>query len=224
MDEKMIQKAVNDISTIKEMIDRTGKSFTSFSKIFIYWGLLFILQSIIGLFMSANTEQVLELFNRYNMLSYLFPVPIFALVAALIYYSVSRKIPLIGLEKHLMKIWLLILVLNILPKRIEILTSSGVGNYSAITVVSNNLNVLYFSLAIALIVTSLFTGYKHPMYLGALYIAISLVDTYFNLSLDNNTLNQLVHAVALPGTFLYTGFYLRSKQLGGTPIGNKLDS
>ncbi|HOV27135.1 MAG TPA: hypothetical protein PK566_12375 [Pseudobacteroides sp.] len=54
MDEKKLNEAVENISLIKDEIDKTSKSFSAFSKIFIYWGALFILNSIISLFMVAN--------------------------------------------------------------------------------------------------------------------------------------------------------------------------
>jgi hypothetical protein len=224
MDNKILQKAMDDISTIKEVIDKTGKSFASFSRIFIYWGVLFIVNSIISLFLTANKEQMFELYKQYPILSFVFPIPVIALAAGLIYFGVSKKVPLLGLEKHLMKIWLLILILNLLPPRIEILSPLGSGDISAMTVSINNLNILFFSLAIALVATSLFTGFKQPMHIGAVFIAVSIIDTYFRIPVNNNMIYQLLYFAALPFTFLYTGLYLRSKQLGGTPIGNKHDS
>lgn len=224
MDEKVLQKAVDDISTIKEVINRTGRSFAAFSKIFIYWGILFIFQGIIGIGMQINKEQVFELYTKFPILSYIFPVPIIAFIAAVIYYSVSRKLPLIGLEKHLMKVWLLILLLNVLPRRVNVIANAGVTGMNSITVVQNNLNILFFSLAIALIVTYLFTDFKRFLHLGFIFIAISLIDSYGNIPVDGNTLQQLLNAIALPFTFIFTGLYLKSKQVGGTPVGYKLNS
>lgn len=224
MDERTLQKAVDDISFIKEVIDKTGRSFTAFSKIFVYWGILFIINSIATFIINSNKEAALEVYQRYPLLSYTFPTLLIAFAAALIYLGVSRKLPLGGLEKHLMTVWLLILCFNILPRRFQILSSPASGDLGPLTILENHLAALYFSLAIALIVTSLFTGFKNPMYLGVAYIAISLFDTYINLPIDGNGLTQLLALLALPFTFIYTGLYLKSKNLGGKLSGNQLHS
>lgn len=41
MDQKVINEAVENISIIKGVIERTGKTFVGFSRIFICWGFLF---------------------------------------------------------------------------------------------------------------------------------------------------------------------------------------
>ena len=103
MDEKALHEAMENISIIKGVMERTGKSFTAFSKIFIYWGMLFIVNSIIILMMFSNEEKRLDLLNSFPMLNF-FPIGIIALIAAFIYWKVSKKIPFVGLEKHLMKV------------------------------------------------------------------------------------------------------------------------
>ena len=67
MDEKVLQQAVDDISVIKGVIERTGKSFVSFSKIFIYWGILFIFNSIIN---TMGTAGNLNFSALYTVIRY----------------------------------------------------------------------------------------------------------------------------------------------------------
>lgn len=212
MDELTLNEAVENISLIKGVIDRTSKSFTAFSKIFIYWGLLFILNSVITVLMITHKDQVINLGMKYPFLGYLFPIGVIALLAFIIYRAISKKIPLVGLEKHLMKVWLLILAMNVIPPKISVDTTMNMGN--AATISYNGLSPMLFSLAIALIITSLFTGYKQLGYVGLIYIAISVLHAYFNLSMFQS-LFQLLAVIALPLTFLYTGFFLKSQQAGG---------
>ncbi|MCX7922993.1 MAG: hypothetical protein N3B21_13420 [Clostridia bacterium] len=212
MDEKILHEAVENISLIKGVIDRTSKSFIAFSKIFIYWGLLFILNSVITLLMILNREQAFEIAMRYPALNFIFPVGIITLLAVLIYRAVSKKIPLVGLEKHLMKVWVLVLAMNVLPPKISINTANAATDPGSISVYASNFSVMLFSLAIALIVTSLFTGYKQLSYIGAIYITISVLHAYLNLAIFEGSLIQLLSLILLPLTFLYTGFFLKSQQ------------
>ncbi|KNY30021.1 hypothetical protein [Pseudobacteroides cellulosolvens] len=225
MDEKKLNEAVENISLIKGVIDKTSKSFSAFSKIFIYWGMLFILNSIVTLFMIENKDSIFEVFKNYHFIWFILPVGIVALMATLIYRNISKKIPLVGLEKHLMKLWILILIMNIIPVKINVNApqSSGI-DLQTIVVQTSYFSTTLFSLAIALIVTSLFTGYKHLMKMGAVYIGISLINAYSNISFTDATIFQLLYSLALPFTFLYTGFYLKAQQARGEQLGYKFDS
>ncbi|MEN6327744.1 MAG: hypothetical protein ABFD18_16265 [Syntrophomonas sp.] len=213
MDELTLNEAVENISLIKGVIDRTSKSFAAFSKIFIYWGLLFILNSIITVAMIANKEKLIELGTKHPALGYIFPIGVIALFALLIYQAIAKKIPLVGLEKHLMKLWLLVLAMNLIPPKIT-LDSANAATGLAPVIKIDNLSAMLFSLAIALIATSLFTGYKQLRNVGIVYIVISVVHAYFNLTMFDS-LFLLLGLIALPLTFLYTGFFLKSKQAGG---------
>ncbi len=213
MDNDQITEAVDNISLIKGIINRTSRSFTTFGRIFIYWGLLFILNSAATLFVIQNKEQMLDLSLRYPLANWVFPLGIIALAAALIYRAISKKTPLIGLEKHLMILWLMILVLNVLPPRIMI-DSAGVALQS-VTVHTSNFSPMFFSLAIALVMTSLFTGYRRLMHIGLLYIAISVLYAFCNFPVFDSKVSQFLSLLALPFTFLYTGFFLRSRTAGG---------
>lgn len=212
MDENTLHEALENISLIKDVINRTSKSFAAFSKIFIYWGLLFILNSVITLLMILNKEQVLEVSTRYPVLNYVFPIGVITLLAALIYRVVSKKMPLVGLEKHLMKVWLLVLAMNVMQPKIRINTATAAMDFEKITVHINNFSIMLFSLAIALIITSLFTGYKQLSYVGIIYITISVLHAYLDLPIFEDTLILFLSLISIPFTFLYTGFFLKSQQ------------
>ncbi len=215
MDQKTINEAVENISIIKGVIERTGKTFVGFSRIFIYWGFLFILNSVVSLYMFANKEKVGELISKIPILGYILPTGIIALIAVIIYFSISRKFPLVGLEKQLMKLWMLVLIMNTIPGKISINVSDVLVDMSKISVQTDRFSIMIFSLAIALIATSMFAGYKHFMYLGCVYIVVSLINTYSRIQYSEATLVQLIFSLFLPFTFLYTGFFLKSRQARG---------
>lgn len=211
MDEKVLQQAVDDISVIKGVIERTGKSFVSFSKIFIYWGILFIFNSIINTMAYTGKFEFFSILYSYPVVNFIFPVALTAIAAILIYRHVSKKIPLVGLEKQLMKIWLLILIMNVIPPKVSIAAAEPVAEF--ITIHTDLTPTLFFSLAVALIATSLFTGHRQLKYTGAVYILISLLYAYvIPASANEITLLQLPYILALPFTFIYTGLFLKSRQ------------
>lgn len=221
MNEQTLHEAVDNISTIKSIIDRTNKSFTTFSKIFIYWGVLFILNSALNLIMTSNRAKMQDIMSVSPALNYLFPVGATALIAVLIFWRITRCMPLVGLEKHLMKVWVLTLFMNIIPNRISINTMEESVNVTTLQIYTNRFSMVLFSLAIALIATAVFADYKHLMILGYLYIGISVLNAYVSFPIfEGSTLLQFLHALPLPFTFLYTGFFLKSRQAGGTSIGH----
>lgn len=216
MNNKVLNEAVENISLIKGLIERTSKSFASFSKLFIYWGILFIFNSIVQLMIFANFEKTMAIYEFSPLLSYVFPMGIVALIAAIIYKVVSKKNPLIGLEKHLMILWLLILVMNIIPGKTIIDTPDYAGTLQRIIVHTNTLSTSLFSLALGLIITSLFTGFKQLKTLGIIYIIISVLNSMTNIqAFSSDSFVQVIQAISLPFTFLYTGFYLKSRQVRG---------
>lgn len=218
MDEININEAVENISLIKGVIDRTSKSFSGFSKIFIFWGVLFIFNSIITMYVQMNKELFLDFFSRYPTTGYLFPVGFIALLAALIYWKISRKIPLVGLEKHLMTVWMLILVMNVIPNKIMITSVSPEVALNTVTIQTNNFSTMLFSLAVGLIVTALFTDFKPLMKLGIIYILISVIHAYSNFMTPFGQVVNALSLLALPFTFLFTGLYLKSQQAGGNQL------
>ncbi len=208
-----MNEAVENISLIKGVIDRTNKSFIAFSKVFIYWGMLFIVNSIIYFIISSNEDKIFDIVNRFPPLNYIFPVGIITLLATLIYRHISKKMPLIGLEKNLMKVWILVLFMNVMPYKIIINSSELTGmDITKIMIQVNHFSVMLFSLAIALIVTSLFSGYKHLMNLGLVYIGISLLYSILSFPMLEGTLLQLMYSLPLPFTFIYTGLFLKFQQ------------
>lgn len=225
MNEKNLSEAVENISIIKEVIDKTNKSFTGFSRIFIYWGLLFIFNSILFLGIYMNKDAFLQISTKIPAINYIFPVGIIALIAALIYRNISKKMPLVSFEKHLMKMWMLILIMNVIPSKISINTpaSSGV-DMNTIVVQTSTLSLTLFSLATALIVTALFAGYKQPIIVGAVYIGLSVIHAYTHLPIFESSLFQVINLLLLPFTFLYTGLYLKTKQSRREQLGYKLST
>lgn len=198
---------MEDISIIKGVIEHTSKSFTAFSKIFIYWGMLFAVHSILMLIEFSNRNANCGVISIFPLLNYIFPI--YALIVALIYWGVSRRV-----EKHLMKVWVLILIMNVLPPKIIATSESGFAEMTSFIVDIDIFSTVFFSLAVTLITTALFTGYKHLRNLGIIYIGISVIYTFFNFSMfTGSTLHHLLYSVSLPFTFLYVGFFLKSRKM-----------
>jgi len=216
MDDKILNEALENVSVIKGVIDRTSRSFVAFSKIFICWGLLFILNGIINLVVYSNWDSLQNIIRNYSFLISIVHPGIITAIAALIYVYISKKIPLAGLEKHLMKIWVLIIAMNAIQPKISIQSMLPSVDFSDIIVRTDNFSVVLFGLAIALIATVLFTDYKQLRNLGIIYICISVIHLFLRIQLlDGPAITQIIYFLPLPFTFLYTGFFLRSRQIRG---------
>lgn len=150
----------------------------------------------------------------YPWLVYIFPAGIFIILAVFIYSSIVKKFPLVGLEKQLMVLWILTLIMNVFPVNINISIAPDVDMQS-ISVGYSNFHIVLFSLASALIVTSLLTGYRQPKYVGYVYIGISLLFAFLSLPADGISAIQILYGLPLPLTFLYLGLFLRNQQARG---------
>lgn len=224
MNENIIGKAVEDIRTIKDVIEQTGKSFLSFGKIFFLWGVLFCFSSVFGVLMSIYPKEFSKIFiEQYPFLGYILPLPVIVLAAILIYFSISEKIPLNGLEKKIMSVWICIFLINVIynliPQQFTFFdpsSNSGI-QYSIVSwKISYSSPISIFTFSIGLYVISLFTYYKQTKWSALLYLLIGI------LSLTNDSLREALTIVIWPATFLYLGIYLyiiklRSEKNGYKP-------
>ncbi len=219
-----INEAVESLTLIKEVIARTNKSFVGFSKLFIGWGILFTFSGIINLLIIMNTQMVSKLLENQFVLGTMLLIIVntfniigLFLIALLIYKSASKKKPLIGLEKHLAKVWLLLIFLGTLYPKISITNKGGIvsGVGASQEVIINNISILLFSMAIALIITSMFTDFKQFSYLGYIFISLSLLNHFFNLAIFQGSMMYIWHVIPVPISLLYTGFFLKSQQARG---------
>jgi len=225
MKDNSVQDAVDNISMIKDLILKTRKSFTAFSKIFIFWGILFIFQSLFAFVVQMNPEMMMSIANDYPLFGTLMPMLPIAIVAGIVYYLVASKVPLVAMEKHLMILWVMVLILNIIPNRFNIVyaDANAAMQGATQTIEISNYSSTLFSLAIALVITALLTEYKHLMYLGSVYIIISVLYAYTRIPALEMFVSGTYFFV-LPFTFLFTGLYLKRQQVRWESNGYQLDS
>ena len=88
--EKQLESVVDDITIIKSIIEKTRRSFTGFSKIFIIWGCMYIVMSFLSFIQNMNIEATMAFYNDIPFLVYLIPV-VFFCIGGLVYFSVVRK-------------------------------------------------------------------------------------------------------------------------------------
>jgi hypothetical protein len=220
MENKVLENAVDDISLIKNIIESTRKSFIGFSKIFIYWGILFGILSIIQWVQTMNMDATIAFYNDYQFLVFAIPIALIA-VATIIYRSVVKKQPLIGLERHLMLLWILLLFIQAIPTRISI--SNMGGNMSTMVTTTNNFAIVAFALGIALIMTAVLTSLNIFKVIGSVYLVMALIYGYFPIG-DMTTVLGGLGPVILPFTLLFTGVYLKKHHERSEVNGTQLNS
>lgn len=106
--------------------------------------------------------------------------------------------------------------MNVIPLKITVNYASASADLTNVVIQTDNLSVILFSLATALITTALFTGYKHLRNLGIICIDISVIHAFFRFPiLDESAMIHILYSASLPFTFLYVGFFLRTRQMRG---------
>lgn len=197
MNNPRISEAVENISFIKDIIEKTKDSFHTLSKIFIIWSVIFLLHGIWGLMFSTFSSSPISTTPIFANLMVNF---LFILLATGVLLNVTKKTPLLGLEKHVLLIWILILTMIFLPIRFNLSTSD---TYYVITR-TGHYTTLLCGLGVGLIITRLFTNIKALLITGVIFILLGYSLAFVELSL----LSYLSY-ILLPATFLYTGILLK---------------
>ncbi|MCH4886634.1 hypothetical protein EZV73_03595 [Acidaminobacter sp. JC074] len=211
--EKQLENVVDDISIIKSVIEKTRRSFSGFSKIFLIWGCMYIVMSLINFIQGMNKEMTMSFYASYTFMIYLMPL-VFFLLGAYVFYRVVKKQPLIGLERHLMVLWVLVIFLQVIRMRVVV---ENAGDTMMILRTSN-LAIMAYGLSIALIMTGILTELKHLIHLGSLYIIIAFLHSYignFGLGYTIVELLDKLGYIIMPFTLLYVGVYLKRQSERG---------
>ena len=212
--EKQLESVVDDISIIKSIIEKTRRSFTGFSKIFIIWGCMYIVMSFLSFIQNMNIEATMAFYNDIPFLVYLIPVVFFG-IGGLVYFSVVRKQPLIGLERHLMTMWILVIFAQLIRMSIEIPMDADT---TTMVVKTSNFAFVSYVLGIGLIMTGILTELKNFKFVGGVYILLALVHSYapsfvggLSITRSMDTLGYVI----MPFTLLYVGVYLKRQSERG---------
>jgi len=202
--EKQLQNAVDDISLIKNVINNTRRSFSSFSRIFIGWGIMYLFFSFLNFLQGMNMDLTISIYNEFRFLVYLIPALLY-LIGGYMYYRVTKQQPLVGLERHLMVLWILIITMQLMRVVIEIPMTETMGK---IVVMTSNLGIMSYALGIALLMTGILTELKNFKVIGGVYIIFAFLYSYLPYYSFGKNLS-VVGMLIMPLTLIYTGVYLK---------------
>ncbi|MHB1127083.1 MAG: hypothetical protein ACYC2T_09020 [Bacillota bacterium] len=183
MNKLQIDNAQDDLKFIRRIIENTSASFVPFGRIFIFWGLLYIVVQIGATLIDRATG----LFHRMPMLNQLL-LPTFLLIAFLAFYRETKKLPLLGLSKQVMYIWLYIILLNFLIMVIDQI----------------NPELIIFSFSIGILSTYILTHFRFLVWMFIIYLLIGVA---YLFPFASFTTIYILHGI-YPVTFLIFGFYL----------------
>ncbi len=208
MNDHVLSEALDDVKLIKQVIGRTAESLLCTGKIFLLWGILFLIRSSLNVSInSLNRNFWWGLFKKLPLLNFLM-YPAFILLAILIFLYVPRKMELFGLSKKIVKVWLFIAGFNAIVPQLVLRHDLPIGRTEMI-----NLQVpfLLASFAFGLYFTYILTNLKLTKWMSIIYIIIS-----FFAFLPGKIPNSFDNIV-WPLTFLVLGVYLsyRNKQVRG---------
>jgi hypothetical protein len=118
MDQNSVNKALSDVALIKDVLDRTAASFRGCSRIFLWWGGISLIPSVLAFVSSMMAMNMLVRNPMMNpthdpnphtsgFLSILSMTLFFVMliVGYIIYCITKRSIPLTGISKELMALW-----------------------------------------------------------------------------------------------------------------------
>lgn len=158
------EKAAEDLNLIKEIIDRTSISLSSFSRIFTGWGLLLCI-AVISVIIGHYSPSSLFESTAFQLVMGM----VILGIGVAIYIVVARKHPLMGLSKQLMMLWLSVIGFDLLLAVIPVILSATwhLPHYDA-------LPLFLMSFACGFICTSIFSRLKFPGMLALLYALLAI--------------------------------------------------
>lgn len=201
--EKQLEQAMDDLSLIKMVMTKTRKNFQSFSKVFIGWGIVWAFFTLLSVLQGINIEKTIAMYTQNSWLMYVVPIMLFGL-CALILYSVTKKHPLVGLEKHLMIPWMMVLLIPL----IRITVSVDIDTVNKMMITVNNSTIVVFALSILLVVTGILTELKVFNILGGIYLGVTLLGSLVP-AIPIISFVDVIGVYIMPFTLLFVGVYLK---------------
>ena len=200
MDNTVLEKAAEDLSVIKEVIDRTSTSLISFSRIFIGWGVLLCIDVIFTIIGNYSPNPIFD-----SMMFQIILDIIVLAVGLMIYLAIIRKYPLMGLSRQLMLLWLAVIVFDVLIAIVPAVLSDTLQAPSY-----DIFPLFLMSFAFGFVCTSVFTHLKLPGILAFLYALLAIFYMQmpailpYSVSLKTDWLSPFL----CPVGFLILGGYL----------------
>lgn len=225
MQEYSINKATEDIALIKMVIERTSRSLISFSQVFIWWGLVYLVANIIHICYFFSPLLFPGLNGGGNAFG---PILQSLVILGLLfsYLKVKNRTPLVGLGKQLMNLWMIIIAFEILMPLLY-RTFSWLFNINFFTndITSQILDMSGYSIylflyAFGFLGICILTQFKLPAYFAIIYTLFGLLFTLPNPLLSigyDSTVMQIFRFLVLglvkALTFLTIGFYLKKQRV-----------
>lgn len=193
-----LNDAIENINLIKQVIDKsTTNSFLPLEKIMLWWGVLFLLNSLyVKLFFFnsfAKSVLILGIFPYLSGMKFV----IFIMIGILIYLFFSLKLNLAGKSKQIMRLWVFVIAFNLLIPKLLALHDEQLN----MLMFQIKTPILLITFALSLFFTNISLGIKFTKWMGSIYILIAFfaflpgkVSPYFDL-------------ILWPITFIILGIY-----------------
>jgi len=192
-----INDAIENINLIKQVIDESTNSFLPLERIMLWWGVLFLLNSLyVKLFFFnsfAKSVLILGIFPYLSGIKFV----IFIMIGILIYLFFSLKLNLAGKSKQIMRLWVFVIAFNLLIPKLLALHDEQLN----LLMFQIKTPILLITFALCLFFTNISLGLKFAKWMGSIYILIAFfaflpgkVSPYFDL-------------IVWPITFIILGIY-----------------
>jgi hypothetical protein len=230
MDKCVLEKAGKDVKAIRETIEMTTEGLLQLGKIFIGWGMAFLVLFIGVIAAFALKAELTDIIASYPVIIVI-PLVLTAGAASVSYFAIRRK-GLHGLTKPLLAVWLAIIAYvtlshafgylvhldEILKAYRGVVWRNGLGTvYTPIDsffLPYRNIGGLLFAFAFGLLCMRLFSRLKFAGVLACIYLLLILAHyaSSFLFGPENgqffSAFSVISYSLIVPVTFLIVGGYL----------------
>lgn len=218
MKKQVLENAEKDIIAIKDVIYRTTDVFISISKIFIGWGLFFLILCIIVIPICLFRFKISDFIKDYPVMTVI-PLILVALASFASYLIISKTKGFKGLSKPLLAIWLFIITyVTVYPAVGYLLALPGYSKTDMAIflyfIPYLDVGTLLLAFAFGLLCIRVFTNLKFVGILAFIYSILAFLSMIFlhfiGLRYDELyfTISIILYCAIMPVTFVILGGYL----------------
>jgi hypothetical protein len=196
MEDKELEKVLEDTKLIRNVMDRSYQYIYGLDKVFIWWGAAL---TIIGVLCNILTSFFPGFTNFLTNAPYMVFIPkiLITIVCLLIYHIAAKEMEYVGLNKHLLIIWLAVLGFSVIIPAIRylyLLITSGQYDInlqnSLRTIIANNFISRYawITFILGMLCMWLLARVKAAGWFVLFYLAVYIVKMFvqdFNIILDS---------------------------------------
>ncbi len=210
MEGQILEKAVEDIQLIRNVMVRSSHSVTALNKIFILWGTVFFTVGALSWSLIFIWPDLFDILTQVSPFLIVLPKVMITLAALIIYIVFREGVCNEGLNRQFLLIWLAIIGYNNLwPSFIHLVLNRShfISFVPGFTLIS---------FAVGMLCMRIFTRMSLPGWMALSCVVLDIILSILSNILKDNVIfsysKSMIFGLIMPLSLLVFGFFLKKKR------------